>query len=78
MIYYVYDFEKSKLTQLTYYWKTTGPDENTWYFDAKWSPDGKQIFFNSSRWAHIYDTYLINVDGTGLKHLGKGKGVLWY
>lgn len=76
--YYIYDLDNNKLTQLTYYWKTSGPDENTWYFDAKWSPDGKQILFNSSRLAHIYDTYLINVDGTGLKYLGKGKGILWY
>jgi len=56
----VYSFETGQLTNLT----------NSPAFDANpsFSPDGKQVIFNSDRDGNA-EIYLINVDGTGLRRL---------
>jgi Tol biopolymer transport system component len=39
---------------------------------ATWSPDGKHILFNSGRDGSSPQLYLMNPDGTGLRHLLTG------
>ena len=45
-------------------------------FNPTWSPDGTRIIFN--RGSGIFDLFVINLDGTGLRQLTTSRGQEWF